>query len=425
MDDPKGSEAQGVRVAVARRALAILVAVNVMSQLDRQIMNVLVEPVRRDLGLSDAEIGLLVGVAFALFYSIAGLPIARIADRGNRRNLIAIALSIWSLMTAFCGLARNFVELFVARIGVGVGEAGCAPPAQSLISDYFPVRQRARALSIYQLGVTIGILVGSIGGGFLSDHFDWRTVFFIVGLPGLALAIFTRLELPEPPRGLSDGLADTGVEPIGQVLRFLWRLPAMRHVLIAATLHTLCLAAQVTFNFAFLGRAHGLSGTEAGFAIGLLSGIAGGIGTLAGGWLGDRFGARDPRWVLWWLAIGAAFSVPFSVFAYLTPHAAWAVACLAIGAIGSYMYTGAAHAIAQSLAKPRMRAMTAAIMLFSMNLLGYGLGPPLAGLVSDALGGEDALRYALAAMNGVLLLSCVHYLLAARTYREDLNAKLR
>ncbi len=413
----------GPRRRIAQTTLAILVAVNVMSQLDRQIMNVLLPKVQTDLLLSDAQSGMLVGFAFAVCYSLAGLPLARFADRGSRSGLIAVSLAVWSGMTAACGLARNFVELFIARIGVGLGEAGCAPAAQSLLADHFPRAYRGRALATYQLGVPIGILLGSVVGGSLSDHFPWRSVFFLFGLPGLALALFTRARLHEPARGGFDGQADPGVEPIGEIARFFGRRPAMRQILIAATLHTLAVGAQVTFNFTFLTRVHDLTGTQAGVVIGLLTGIFGSIGTYLGGWLGDRFGARDARWYLWWLAIGGLASIPFSIAAYLVPSTPIAIAALSFSVVGSYFYTGACHVVAQSLARPRMRAVTASIMLFSMNLLGYGLGPPIAGAISDALGGEDALRYALALMNAVLLWACVHYWLASRTYREDLRAE--
>lgn len=413
----------GPRRRIAQTTLAILVAVNVMSQLDRQIMNVLLPPVAKDLGLSDTQSGLLVGFAFAVCYSLAGLPLARFADRGSRSGLIAAALAVWSLMTTACGLARNFFELFVARIGVGLGEAGCAPAAHSLISDHFPRAFRGRALATYQLAVPIGILVGSIVGGSLSDHFAWRTVFFFFGLPGLALALFTRATLREPARGDTDHLVDTGVEPISEVLRFFLRRPAMRQILVAATLHTLAVGAQVTFNFTFLTRVHGFSGTQAGIVIGLLTGIFGAIGTYLGGWLGDRYGAHDARWYLWWLALGALASIPFSIVAYLVSSPWLAVATLSLSVVGSYFYTGACHVVAQSLARPRMRAITASIMLFSMNLLGYGLGPTVAGMISDALGGDESLRYALAWMNAVLAWACLHYWLASRTYREDLRAE--
>lgn len=414
-------EFAGERKRLAQVALFMLVGVNVMNQVDRQIMSVLIEPVRMDLGLTDTEIGLLVGLAFALFYTFAGLPIARLADRGNRRKLIVVSLTLWSAMTAVCGLAQNFVQLLLARVGVGVGEAGCAPAAQSLISDYFPQTHRARSLATYQLGVPIGIFIGSVVGGTLSDVLPWRQVFFVFGAPGLLLAVVTYFVLKEPARGEWDGLAETEVEPIGDVLRFFWSLPAMRHILIAASLHTLTLSAQVTFNFAFLTRVHELSGAQAGWAIGLLNAVFGTFGTYMGGWVGDRFGPKDARWYIWCLGLGALASVPFSVLAYLTESAFLAVVALSIGVVGSYMYAGAVHAVSQSLAKPRMRAMSAAIMLFSMNLFGYGFGPPLAGMLSDVLGGESALRYALALMNIVLLWSCIHYWLAARTYREDLQ----
>ncbi|MBJ21500.1 MAG: MFS transporter [bacterium] len=412
------SEFTGARRRRAQWSLAMLVVVNVMSQLDRQIMSVLVEPIRKDLQLSDTEIGVLVGIAFAFFYTLAGLPIARIADRGNRRNLIAVALTLWSLMTAACGLARSYVELFAARVGVGVGEAGCAPPAQSILSDTFPLSRRGRALATYQLGVPIGLLLGLSGGGYLADVLHWRTVFFVVGLPGIAVAIVTRFVLREPPRARGED-----VEPVGVVLGYLWALRSMRHHILASSLHTLTLAATATFNFPFLVRVHGFSSTEAGITIGLLTGVAGGLGTYLGGWLGDRHAPRDPRWRIWTLAIGALASVPFSLVGYLTEHVSLSVAALTFGVFGSYMYAGAGHAVAQSLVKPRMRAMTAAVMLFSMNLFGYGLGPALAGGISDALGGEGALRHALAAMNLVLLWAALHYGLAARSYRADLEAQ--
>lgn len=416
------NEFQGARRRTAMGALAVLVAVNVMCQIDRQIMNVLLPDVQADLGLSDTQGGWLVGLAFAVIYSVAGIPLARFADRGSRSALIAVALAVWSAMTAACGLARNFVELFAARVGVGFGEAGCAPAAHSLLSSHFPSHHRGRALATYQLGVPIGILIGSIVGGTLSDHLPWRTVFFVFGLPGLALALWTRFALAEPPRTGVDGQSDSTVEPIAQVLRFFVERKAMRQNLFAATLHTLAVGAQVTFNFTFLTRVHGLSGTEAGLVTGLLTGVFGGLGTYLGGWLGDRFAARDPRWQLWWLAIGAVASIPFSVLAYLTASTALSVAALSLSVVGSYFYTGACHVIAQSIARPRMRATTAAIMLFSMNLLGYGLGPPIAGAISDALGGDEALRYALALMNVVLAWACFHYWLASRTYPADLAA---
>ncbi|MBW2426211.1 MAG: MFS transporter [Deltaproteobacteria bacterium] len=422
--DPSASGRARPAASATRWALGLLVVVNVVSQIDRQIMNILVEPVKAEFGLSDSQIGLLVGLAFALFHTFAGIPIARIADRWSRRNLIAICLAVWSCMTAISGLARNFGELLVARVGVGVGEAGCSPSAQSLIGDYFPPEARGRALSIYQLGVPIGILVGLAFGGYVSDRLGWRAAFFVVGLPGLILAVVTWMGLLEPPRGSFEksDQASQEVEPVGTVLRYLWRQRTMRHMLIAASLHTATAASHVTFNPAFLQRYHGLSGTEAGLALGFVTGIAGGLGTFAGGWFGDRLGLRDPRWYIWTPMIAGIVSIPFSWLAYTTQGTQLAIFALALALLGNLAYSGVVHAVFQSLVGSRMRALTAAIALFSMNLLGYGGGPTLAGLLSDLFGGEGALRHSLLAMNGVLAWACVHYAWATRSYRGDLAA---
>jgi len=384
---------------------------------------VLVEPVRIGLGLTDSEIGLLVGLGFAVPYTLAALPLGRLADRANRRNIISLALAAWSVMTVLCGVARSFPELLCARVGVGVGEAGCAPSAQSLISDYFPLERRARAISIFQLGAPIGLLIGLGFGGFLADQIGWRATFFVVGFPGLLLALVVRFFLREPPRGMSDSRVDNRVESITEIARFLWRMPTLRHLLIAISLQTLALSAHQAFNAAFLNRVHGLSLTAAGLQLGLVSGLAGGLGTYAGGWLGDRFSGRDLRWYVWWPMLGALFSVPFSLFAYSSSNATWAVLSLAVGVVGSYAYSGAGYAIVQSLVKPRMRAIATAIALFGMNLFGYGLGPWIAGSLSDWFGGEEALASSLMALNGVMLWAGIHYFLAARTYRRDLVAK--
>ena len=409
------SEFTGASRRTAQISLGLLVLVNMMSQLDRQIMSVLVEPIRLDLGLTDTQIGVVVGVAFSVFYTMAGLPLGRLADRANRRNVIAGVLSFWSLATAACGLAQGYWQLFAARVGVGIGEAGCAPAAQSILSEVFPKERIGRALSTYQTAIPIGILIGLAGGGYLADQFHWRTVFMIVGLPGILVAIIIRVFLKEPERESS-----AAPEPMRRVLGTLFAMPTIRQHMLACSIHTMTLAATATFNFAFMVRVHGLSNTEAGLIIGAVTGLAGGLGTYLGGYLGDRFAVRDPRWRIAWLAIGAVVSVPFTIFAYLTPSLPLVIAGLTIGVIGSYMYAGAAHAVAQSLVGPQMRATTAASMLFSMNLFGYAGGAVVAGVISDLFGGDDGLRYSLAVMNGFLLWAAVHYALATRTYREDL-----
>ena len=411
------SEFHGERKQIAFRTLAVLMLVNVMSQLDRQIMSVLYEPIRLDLGLSDTEMGFIVGTAFAIFYTIAGLPLGRLADHANRRNVIVTVLTFWSLMTAACGLARGYWTLFAARVGVGVGEAGCAPAAQSILADSFPPERVGRALSTYQMAIPIGILIGPSGGGWLSDHFPWRTVFFMVGLPGIGVAAIAFFVIREPARNPKDPS-----DPMGTVLSDLWSLPTIRQHALALSIQTLTLAATATFNFPFMIRVHGLSGAEAGLIIGLITGIAGAFGTYLGGDLGDRLARRDPRWRIGCLAVGALASIPFSVGAYLTDSLPLSILGLTLGAIGSYMYAGAGHAVSQSLVTPRRRAMTAASMLFVMNLFGYGGGTLVAGAISDAFGGEEGIRYSLAVMQIFLVWAGIHYALAMRTYRGDLEA---
>ncbi|MCH2172859.1 MFS transporter, partial [Myxococcota bacterium] len=316
MPDANGRESIGP--AATRYALGLLMVIYTVNHIDRQIMHILIEPVRLDLNLSDTQIGALVGAGFAIFYTVAGLPIARLADRGIRRNIIAVALAIWSVMTVASGLARGFMTLMAARIGVGVGEAGCTPPAHSLISDYFPPERRATALSIYALGVPIGTLFGLAFGGYLADQVGWRSAFFVVGAPGVLLAVITRMTLREPPRGQSDAGANLEVEPLRDVLSFMWKLRSLRHTMIGTSLQTLTLAGWGAWNAPFLVRVYDMSLTQVGLSLGLIAGIAGAAGTFGGGWLADRFSSRDQRWYLWWPALGAVLSIPFSVVAYLT-----------------------------------------------------------------------------------------------------------
>ena len=407
----------------SRYALGLLFVVYAVNHVDRQIMHILIEPVRLDLELSDAQMGALVGAAFAIFYTFAGLPIARWADRGNRRNIIAVALAIWSAMTVASGLARGFLTLMAARIGVGVGEAGCTPPAHSLISDYFPAERRATALSIYALGVPMGTLLGLAFGGYLADQVGWRMAFFVVGAPGVLLALVTRFTLPEPQRGRSDAAADVSVQPLREVLAFIWSLRSIRHVIIAASLQTLTLAGWGAWQATFLIRVHDLTLTQAGLALGLIAGVAGGLGTFGGGWLSDRLSARDPRWYLWLPALGAGISIPFSLVAFTTGSITLALCLMALASLGNHIYSAVSHAVVQSLVKPRMRAVMSAIALFGMNLLGFGVGPWAVGVISARLGGGEALRDAMLWVSLFMLWACVHYVLAGRSYRRDLQAK--
>lgn len=410
----------GERRRAALLSLGMLMLVNVMSQLDRQIMSVLVEPIRKDFGFTDTEVGIVVGLAFAVFYTIAGLPLGRLADVTSRKHVVISVLSFWSLATAACGLARGFWTLFAARVCVGIGEAGSSPAAQSILAETFPAARIGRALSTYQMAIPVGIFVGVAGGGWLADAFPWRQVFMIVGLPGVAVAGLAFFVLREPARGPKEA-----VPPVREVLGTLIGMPSLRQLMLASSIQTMTLAATASFNFAFMLRVHDLTSSQAGLLIGAMTMIAGGCGTYMGGAIGDRLARRDPRWRIGCLGLGAVVSVPFTVIAYLVDDLTLTIALLTIGMLGSYMYAGATHACAQSLVGSRMRAMTAASMLFAMNLFGYGGGPVVAGVMSDLFGGEEALRYSLAVMNGFLLWAGLHYALATRTYREDLAGVAR
>jgi len=415
--------------------LGLFVIVNVFNYLDRQILSILLEPIKRDLRLSDTALGFLTGIAFALFYTFAGIPIARWADRGVRRTIIALGVAIWSGMTALTGFAQTFTQLALARIGVGIGEAACSPPAHSLLSDYFPPERRGTALSIFALGVPFGIMLGYIAGGWVNANFGWRTAFLVVGAPGLLLALITRFTLREPPRGYAEGLSTrttSTTESTLDVLRFLWRLRSFRHLSLAAALHAFYGYGALAFIPAFMMRLQGMTDTaELGLWLGAIAGAFAGVGTYLGGTMGDRLSASkgDMRWYMWFPAWATLLSIPFAFLFYLWPDGRTALLLSAPGSVLGPMYIGPTFAMVQGLVKIHMRATASAIVLFIINLIGLGLGPQIVGTLSDLLTptlGVASIRYALLSVVVVgSLWSTLHYMLAARTLREDLKAKER
>ncbi|MEZ4334175.1 MAG: MFS transporter [Myxococcota bacterium] len=403
--------------------LGLLLTIYILNTVDRQVMNILVEPVKNELALTDGQIGWLVGLSFALFYTFAGFPIARLADRGNRRNIITVALLVWSGMTVVCGFARNFPQLLAARIGVGIGEAGCTPPAHSMISDTFPLERRANAISIYSLGVPLGTLLGLAFGGVLADQLGWKAAFWVVGAPGVLLALLAWLTLPEPDRGAYDARGDRAIEPVVDTLQFIGHLPAIRHMLAGCAVQTLFLAGVGAFHSSYLVRVHDLSLTQAGLWLGLIAGVAGGFAVRVSGILGDRLGAIDLRWHFWLPALGALVSIPFSILAYTASDPAWAIAWIAVATLGNHQYSALGHSVLQGLVKPRMRAVMSATALFAMNFVGFGLGPYAMGRLSDFLGGGTELRKAMIALIFCVAWAALHYLMGARSYVRDLEAK--
>lgn len=429
-DSPPGmldsDAARRITPAYRRYALIILVAAYTSSHVDRNIVGILIEPLKADLGLSDTQLGFLSGIAFALFYATLGIPIAIWADRSNRRNIIAWSVAIWSAMTAVCGLAQNFWQLALARIGVGIGEAGSSPPSHSMLSDLYPKEQRSSAMSIYALGVYFGIMIGFLVGGFVADQWGWRAAFFVVGLPGLLIALLVRYTMVEPPRGFADGVPPPprGKVDIKKGFAVLWRVRTSRHVVVGVTLTALVGYGTIVWNPAFLIRNHGLTATQVGLFLGPVMGIIGGLGAYVGGMLADKLAARDMAWNAWIVGLAKLIAVPFVVAFYMIDNTFWALVAYCPAVFLGAFYLGPSFAMIQSLTPLRNRALASAIMLLVLNLFGLGFGPQLIGIVSDLMrdfAGIESLRYALIGAAFANVWACYHYFLAGKTIRYDLD----
>ena len=387
-----------------RTMLWILLIVYIFNFLDRQIVNILAEPIKADLGLSDTQLGLLAGPAFAVFYALLGIPIARYADKEgtNRVHLISLALAIWSAMTAVCGLAQNFVQLLFARIGVGVGEAGCTPAAHSLISDSVPPEKRSSAIAFYGLGVPIGSLLGLIIGGVVNDLYGWRVALMMVGAPGLLLALVVLFVMREPRHSRTAEAAATAAAAIplstGEAMREIFASRAFIYILIASSVVAFLGYGKALWTISFFIRSHGLSTTEAGLSMAVVLGLAGVLGTWLGGKMADKFGARDKRHILTFPAVGMAVAAPILFLGYFMEDWRVAVALLVIPTILNSAYYGPAYGCVQGLVRPQARAVAASVMLFGQNLIGLGFGPFLFGVLSDALqplAGQESVRWVL------------------------------
>ena len=407
--------------------LGILTTVYVSNFVDRQVINVLASYIIEDLAISDGQFGMLSGLAFACIYTTLGIPIARWADISNRRNVIAISVTIWSIMTAACGAAQNFSQLFLARFGVGIGEAGGSPPAHSIVSDIFPAHQRATALSVYSLGVYGGILVGTVGGAYLVQFFDWRIAFVVVGLPGVFLALLVRFVIKEPPRGMAEARKDVAPPGFFSVVGFLWERKSFRHLSFACALHAFVTYGMGNFMPLFLGRVHGMPILDVGLYYGLIAGIGGLAGTFFGGWMSDRMANNtgDKTWYVWIPFISTLLAIPFALITFLLmPTGITAAFSYLLPVFAGGWYLAPCIASTHFLVGIRMRAMASAVLLFVLNLIGLGLGPMLTGFVSDYLTpsyGDNALRYAMSITVMVNLWCALHYYWATRTIRADFD----
>ena len=413
----------------------LLCGVYTISLMDRQLVAVLVEPIRNEFALQDWHMGLLSGLAFAAFYTTMGVPLARLADRNNRVNIMAVSLLVWSAFTGLTGFATSFAYLLIARIGVAVGEAGCNPAAYSLIGDYFEARRRATALSIFQMGGYIGSFLGLLLGGWVGQVYGWRAAFLFVGLPGIAVGLLLKLTLREVPRGFSDPVR-TVVEPppVAQVLRALWAKSSFRHLSLAAALHNFAVYGVGNWYAAFFMRSHGMSVAQAGTTLAICTVIGGAAGTYLGGMLSDRFATQrqDSRYYLWVPAVSLLLGFPLSQGVLLFNDTSVVIGLLTPVVMCSAAYLAPSITATYELVGVRERALASALLLFIINLIGLGLGPLFAGFASDHLrelfmerglseaqARGEGLRWSLRIIVAVNLWSAAHYFIAARTLRAE------
>lgn len=418
--------------------LLLLMLILAFNHIDRQVLSLLLEEIKAEFSLSDTQLGLLTGVAFAIFYSTIGIPIARWADRGNRVKIIALTTTFWSAMVALCGAATNFAQLLLARIGVAVGEAGCVPPANSLIPDHFSREERPRASSIYLLGVPLSVIIGYLFGGWLNEFFGWRWTFVIIAAPGILLGVLAFLTLREPRLSAKDAdrseirvrekednlLSSRRAHDFREVLFSLWRIATFRELSISYTIAGFFGYGISIWLPAFFIRSHHMDTGELGTWLALTYGVVGAIGTYAGGAVSSRLAPNREERQFKVLSIIVGVIAIVSVFTYLTPNKYLAIALMSFSALSLTSVLGPTYGAIQSLVPVDMRAMAVAILLLLYNLIGMGLGPLVAGIFSDLLRGyfqEESLRYSLVIFAPGYVWMAVHLWRASRTVERDLQ----
>jgi MFS family permease len=410
-----------------RLTLALLFGAALFNYGDRYMLAILIPDIKADLDLSDTQIGFLTGLAFTLFYATLGIPIARLADVHSRRTIISVSLVVWSAMTAICGLAQNFAQLTLARILVGVGEAGCTPPSHSIVSDTFPRAERAKALATYALGSPAGLLLGFLIGGWLTSEFGWRIALLAFGLPGLLFAAVIFFNLKEPARGHSDGIEiDDDRPPFWTVFRLLLGRRSFRHCVLGVSIHGIVYIGVVNWLPSFFVRTHGLGIAEVGVWLAFSLGLSQLTGIYLGGVIGDRYGAKDPRWYMWIAGFAILAGGPFFALVFLWPTPYVAFAALAIPFFLGVLQAGPTYTVIQTVAGPRMRSMASAINILIINMIGGGLGPLVIGSLSDWLRpeyGDDGLTYALLGVSIIFSTwAWAHFMIAAQSVQADIEA---
>ena len=429
----------------------VLVLVSTLNFADRAVLSVLAQPIKEDLKLTDADLGMLQGLGFAILYSVLGLPLGWLAERASRKHLVAICVAVWSIMSAACGFASNFASMLLGRVGVGVGEAGLQPMASSLLSDHFRADRRGSTLAIIALGAPFGLLVGQSIGGWVAAEWSWRAAFVVVGAPGLLVALVVLFGLSEPPRGLVEGRIAVGKPPSLKVaLAELWSKPSFRHLLFASTVSGFTYNAVSQFVLPFYLRSFGLPLAVVGVAFGTIGFTSNGLGMLVGGFGFDWLARRDRRWLAWGPAAMVIVGMPLYACAFASTHAGTSFALIWLSNFVLASYIAPTGAAVQNLAAPRTRAIAAALIALAVGVIGAGLGPTVLGMASDHFAAQafhhggfiascpggrapssaldaacrtassQGLRRALVCVQIVYVWAAIHYVLAARTFRRDL-----
>ena len=411
-------------------ALVMLTSIYICGFIDRIIMQVLVEPVKAEFSLSDFEIGIVAGLAFAVLNVVLGLWVARFAERCRRMSLVAVGTVLWSIATAACGMAGSYVQLVLARISVGVGEAVGLPSSSSIISDYFPRERRSTALSVLMLAPPLGAFIGFVGGGYLAQNYGWRAAFWIAAIPGFLLALLAALTVQEPLRGRYDNLGDKTdmVPPFRAVLARVWQRRSLRHLLLGSTIASLVGFGLNVFLAAFLIRRFGFSVGETGLIAGIIASLPAAFSLVAAGWLTDRIGKRDSRCYAYVPGISLLIAAPVYILAVTRTDATLAIVLLGIATLFQYTYLGPTFAVFQNMMHPRMRATSSAFNSMLYTLIGNGLGPVLVGVLSDGFTADPAqsepgagLMLALAFTGTGYLWAAGHYLWATRSLRQEFD----
>ena len=402
--------------------LAILTLVYAFNHIDRQVLVILLEPIREDLKLEDWHLGLLSGLGFAAVYSTVGIPVAIWADRGVRRDIVALSLGFWSFMTVLSGFAQTYWHLLLARMGVGLGEAGGTPPATSMIADLYPPSQRATALGVYTLGIGLGILAGFPLGGYVYELYGWRAAFFFAGAPGLVLALVVWLTVREPERGQSEARVDTARPSIRQTFAFVLGQPAFLWLLAGCMMICVSANAFLAWTSPLLIRTYSAGVGEVSLALGLLVGGLGGLGAVLIGLVCDRLSRKDLRWRPWIILASAIVALPFA-WGFLNAGSLQnAYLFNIVPSFIGLVYASIAYTAAQELVGVMMRAVASAFTLFCLTLLGIGGGPTLVGFLSSAFASDGpavSLRRALEFMLLFNVGSVLCLFMSSITYRRD------